>query len=73
MGRVKHIEAELDNGWDVRVFATGATIMLTLENIELTSNDLEQMLNVVHYLRNVAPFEHVDTKITAEFPVLETK
>lgn len=66
MGRVKEVLVELDNKDEAIVTNQG----LTIGTLRLSLNDLEQTLQVIHYLREVRPFETLADITKTTFPHL---
>lgn len=72
MGRVKEVLAELDNGAEVIVTEWGLTLSGdALEgSYHITVNDLDSVQQMIHYLREMKPFQTLK-EITGSHPHLD--
>jgi hypothetical protein len=73
MGRVKEVLAELDNGVEVVITLHGVSIASTDTagvGLWITTNDLEQCMQVIRYLREIRPFESL-AEITGEHKLID--
>lgn len=66
MGRVKEVLIETDSHREAVVTLHG----ITIGDLRLTPNDLEQTLQLIKYLREVRPFETLEEITHTTFPQL---
>jgi hypothetical protein len=67
MGRVKEVLIELDNDREAVITLRG----LTIGELQLSLNDIEQTLQVIRYLREIRPFESLADIAAASYPGLQ--